>query len=432
VATRPTVTAVRARGADVGDILAFWAWVGVVLAFSQCWEMYLTGPGPAPIAETVSASVRVFFFPVYTVILGLAVMRLGGVGKALLHSPALVLMLIVTIGSILWSIDPQVTARRCIAVGFTTLAGVALAERFAWPRLLEVVGAAFGITVLISFANVLLIPKYGIMQFDFPGAWRGAWSHKNMLGYYMSVAFMVFVASAVANPQRRRFWSIAAAAAVALILLSDSKTSLVSCLIGAGCMVLMAASRRGPAWAVAGTYLWVSALLGVVLTILIAPNLLFGLIGKDATFTGRTQIWSAVMRQIALRPMLGYGYGAVWDNHSIWGPLPWISKEQGFVIHEAHNTWLGVWLELGYVGLIAWTLLFAAIWARALPTLYVRGTTFFALPFLVVFSLHSVTEAIALAQNDLVWMLLSATAVKLAAPALGRRQTSALSRAGQR
>ena len=412
----------RAAGADLGEILTFWAWVGVVLAFSQCWEMYLTGAGPAPIAESVSASVRVFFFPIYTVILGLTLMRLGGVGKALLHSPALVLMLVVTIGSIFWSIDPQVTARRCIAVGFTTLAGISLAERFAWPRLLEVVGAAFGITVLISIFNVVLIPRLGIMQFDFPGAWRGAWTHKNMLGYYMSVAFIVFVAAAAANPQRRRLWSIAAAAAVALILLSDSKTSLVSCLIGAGCMVLMSASRRGPAWAVAGTYLLGSALLGVTLTMLVAPNLLFGLIGKDATFTGRTEIWSAVMRQIALRPMLGYGYGAVWDNHSIWGPLPWISKQQGFVVHEAHNSWLGVWLELGYVGLIAWTLLFAAVWARALPTLYVRGATYFALPFLVVFSLHSVTEAIALSQNDLVWMLIATVAVKLAAPALERRQ----------
>ena len=56
----------------------------------------------------------------------------------------------------------------------------------------------------------------------------------------------------------------------------------------------------------------------------------------------------------------------------------------------------------------------------------------FALPFLAVFSLHSLTESIALSQNDLIWMMFSATAVKLSAPALGRRQSEVLSQARRR
>ena len=95
------------------------------------------------------------------------------------------------------------------------------------------------------------------------------------------------------------------------------------------------------------------------------------------------------------------------------GPLARISKEQGFVIHEAHNTWLAVWLELGYFGLIAWTLLLVGLWVRTLHAVYTHPAAYFVLPFLAVFSLHSFTESDALVQNDLIWLIFSATAVKL-------------------
>lgn len=411
-----TVSAARGQGAELSERLSFWASVALVLVFSQCWVMFLTGPGPEAIDPAVSASVRNLFFPAYALVLLLSVARLRETGLAMLRAPALLLLLVVACASITWSIDPEVTTRRCIAVSFTTLAGLVIGERFAWPRFLEVLATALGITVALSFAAALVIPGYGIMPFDFPGAWRGLWSHKNTLGYYMSVSFMVFIASAIANPRRRWLWAAAAVGSLALILLSTSKTSLVSCLLGACCIPPMAMTRRGPGWAVVATYLWVSVILGLVALIIVSPDLLLGLVGKDATLTGRTQIWAAVARQIEQRPLGGFGYGAVWDSTSRWGPLPWISRDQGFVVHEAHNTWLGLQLELGYLGLGAWTLLFVGVWARAILGLYFRPSAYFALPFLAVFSLHTFTESVALMQNDLIWLMFAATAVKLAIP----------------
>ena len=425
------MAAARAPRATLGQRIAFWASVGLVLVFSECWVMFLTGPGEPPPPEPVAAMIRFTFFPVYAVAIALALTRIGGVGKALLRAPALMLLIAVTVGSIAWSIEPDITLRRCIALLLTMLAGVAVAERFGWPQLLEVLATALGFTVVLSFVLAIFLPEYGLMQVDFPGAWRGAWSHKNDLGYYMSVSFIVFVACAIANPPRRWLWAVAAAGAFALILLSTSKTALVSCLIGAAFIPLMAITRRGPAWAVAGAFVLVCALAGLAATLWLAPDLLFGLVGKDITLTGRTAIWSAVLHQIGQRPILGYGYGAVWDNKSVWGPLASISMEQGFVVNEAHNTWLGVWLELGYVGLGAWCLLFAAVWLRALRTLFRPAASYFPLPFLVVFSLHAVTESSALVQNDLIWLMFTATAIKLAtrspAPsdALSRRDLDA-------
>ncbi|HEX4181592.1 MAG TPA: O-antigen ligase [Caulobacteraceae bacterium] len=407
--SRPDYAALRERG-------AFWACVALALVFSQCWIMPLTGPGPDPIDPAISASIRNYFFPVYAVVLGLSAARFWNIGVALLRSPALVLLLAVTFASVLWSIDPEVTSRRGVAALMTTLAGVMMAERFTWPKFLEVFATAFGIVAVLCFVFALVAPTYGKMTVDFPGAWRGVWGHKNLLGYYMSVAIAVFAASAIANPPRRWLWIGAMGAAFTLLLLSTSKTSLVSCLIGACCIPLVALARRGRVGAVAATYLWVSALLSIGFLLYAGPDLLLGLVGKDETLTGRTQIWGAVLHQIALRPVTGYGFGAVWDDTSPWGPVRKISQEQGFIVHEAHNTWLGLWLDLGYLGLAAWALLFVGVWARAMVALYRRPAAYFILPFLTVFSLHTFTEAAALSPNDLIWLMFAATAVKLALP----------------
>jgi O-antigen ligase len=414
--------------ASVGrERAAFWASVGVVLTFSQCWVMLLTGPPvEGAVADpSASALVRNFYFPAYLIILILAATQLREAAAAALRAWTLSLLVALTFISMTWSIDPDVTERRGVAILFTTLAGLVIAARFTWPRFLEVFAAAFAVVVVLCFAFALLLPSYGKMTFEFPGAWRGVWDQKNTLGYNMSVGFMVFAAAALANPARRWLWIGFGAAAIVLLVLSSSKTSVVSVLIGCGGIGLVALARRGPVSAIGATFIGVSALIGLAFTVYIDPDLLLGLLGKDATLTGRTKIWTAVLHQIEKRPWTGYGYGAVWDDTSRWGPFYWISKEQGFVIHEAHNSWLGIWLELGYIGLAAWGLLFAAAWSRTVLAIYQGPWAYFALPFLAVFSLHTLTEMVALVQNDWIWLMFSAIAVKLAlppAPATGSAQ----------
>lgn len=416
----------RPPGDGPWDRAAFWLCVALVLMFSQGWVTLWTGPGPGPVDPSISTAARNLFYPVYLAILGLAAARPQATALAVLRAPALTLLVLVTAASMAWTIDADTTSRRVVSIALTTLAGVMLAARYPWPRLLEVFATAFAILVAASFVYALAFPTYGRMIVDFPGAWRGVWGHKNLLGYNMSVGFMLFAAAAIARPRRRWLWLAAAAAAFVLIVMSTSKTSLLSCLVGAACVALVALARRGPVGAVAATYVALTGLAGLGFLVYAAPDLLFGLLGKDSSFTGRTTIWAAVMRQIAKRPWTGFGYGAVWDSTSLWGPLPEISKEQGFVIHEAHNTWLGLWLELGYLGLGAWALLFVGVWLRTAAAAFTRPVAYFALPFLAVFSLHTLTESVALMQNDLMWVIFSALAVKLAVadPADARPRTA--------
>lgn len=147
-----------------------------------------------------------------------------------------------------------------------------------------------------------------------------------------------------------------------------------------------------------------------------APDVFFSLLGKDATLTGRTKIWAAIGRLIAERPWTGYGYAAVWSDKSGWGPLAWIVKWAGFKPQHAHNSWLEQWLGLGVFGLAAWALYYLTTLFRAIWAVFTSKGAVLALPFLIVFTLVSLTESIALIYNDLRWVMFVMLSIRLAAP----------------
>ena len=402
-----------ASRATASDVLVFATSVVILLIYSQFWLMAVAGEN----GDTAdSAVVRAMYFPAYAGGLLLVVMAPLDVGRACLRQPLLIAITVIAAASILWSINPDQTFRRTIALGFTTLGGVALAARARWSTLAEALATAFALLAAACLAAGLLDPAFGRMQTLFPGAWRGVWIEKNSLGGNMTIGAMVCAAAAFLQPRRRLIWWPCAGLCVLLVLLSTSKTSLVACALGACGLALVWIVRRGPVSRVGGTWAAVTAATALGMTLLVASDVVLAALGKDATLTGRTKIWAAVVRQIQERPWQGYGYGAVWDNLSPWAPLARIIKEAGFRPAHAHNSWLEPWLGLGVVGLGAWALYFIEVWTRALVALYRSPGAYLAVPFLLVYSMTSLTESIALVFNDARWLIFVAIAVKLASP----------------
>ena len=395
------------------SIIAFAAAVVMVIIYTQCWMMALQGDkGEA----ADSALTRAMFFPAYGCTVLLLAMNPGETLRTFLRQPLLILILWIVGASALWSISPDQTLRRAIALAFTTLGGVILAARWRWAGLAEIFATALGLLALISLVVCLAIPSFGVMHELFPGAWRGLWLEKNALGNMMTIGFMVCAAAALLEPRRAMLWWPTAALCLLLVLLSTSKTSLVSCLLGCCGLVLVSIVRRGPVGRLVGTYGAVIGILLVGFVALVASNVVLAALGKDATLTGRTQIWAAVMRRIQDRPWLGYGYGAVWDDTSPWAPLAWIIKQAGFRPGHAHNSWLEQWLGLGVAGLVAWALYFVETCIRALIALYRSPGAYLAIPFLLVYAMTSLTESIAVTFNDCRWLFFVAIAAKLATP----------------
>ena len=201
-----------------------------------------------------------------------------------------------------------------------------------------------------------------------------------------------------------------------LLVMSTSKTSLVVAMLGCLCFAFAWGVRRGPATAVVTTFLGVVGVGAVGFAVVFAPDTLLGLLGKDATLTGRTRIWAAVMRQVASRPRTGFGYGAVWSDQSGWGPVYWVVKQYGARPTYAHNGWVDLWLGLGVYAVWIGAALLAVTWITTLVTTYRRSDACLALPFVAMFSLANLTESSIVFYNAIGWVLFVAVATKVLTP----------------
>ena len=413
IAGAPPRRAEAVRPVTTVELVAWLATLGMLLLYSQSWEVPVFG-------ETVDVSegalVRTLYIPAYLVGLFLVGLKPGATFAGFVRQPFLIAILCIVCASYFWSISPDQTTRRAVAVVLTTICGVAIGARWRWAALAETLAVIFGVLAIASLLAGIFLPSIGRMSNTFPGSWRGLWLEKNIFGDEMSLALLVFAAAGTLRPERKRLWYSLAVIAFGLIFASTSKTSLVAVTLGFAVFCLVLVVRRGGTLAVMASYGAVVMLIALGAVVLLAPDMLLGLLGKDATLTGRTQIWAAVMRQIQQRPVLGYGYGAVWTDDSGWGPLAWIIKQAGFRPDHAHNSWLEQWLGMGYWGLGAWALYYLMTMARAIAAMFRSNGALVALPFLVVYTLTTLTESVAVSYNDMRWVIFVAFSVRLALP----------------
>jgi hypothetical protein len=234
---------VRGR-VDPWELTAFVLSVLSILVFSQAWVFPMLGENGDPAA---SGLVRALFLPAYGCALILLAMQPMATLAAVVRQPLLLLLMAIVGVSVLWSVEPDQTVRRMVALYATTLSGIVIGARYGWARLSEVIATAFAILVVICFAVAIAVPSVGVMHTLFPGAWRGVWVEKNALGGNMTLGACVFAAAALLNPARARLWWPFAGLALALILLSTSKTPRAT--TASQIAITVTAPPSSPCWA---------------------------------------------------------------------------------------------------------------------------------------------------------------------------------------
>lgn len=339
----------------------------------------LTGAGD-PLA-------RATWYPFYLGLIAALAARIGGVARSLLAAWPILLLLLLTAASLFWSVAPDVTARRIVAVAFTVLFGIYLAARDDRMETLRLIGAAILAAALFNLVIIGLLPSAGVDHDLHAGAWKGAFVEKNALGGDMARAALVMLALAWADPNRRRLWIGGFALTALLVLGSTSRTALLALLIPCALFALYLIGRRSPVVALGVFYVSVTVAGGMALFILFAPEQAVGLVGKDLTLTGRTGIWEATLAKIMDAPWTGYGLGAFWVER--YGPSYDVRVALQWIVPSAHNNWLEIGLALGVPGMI--TLALAVVMALARSGLSVlRGASpwiFLGLAQLALFSL---------------------------------------------
>ena len=294
----------------------------------------------------------------------------------------------------------------------TTLFGLVLAARYDWSGLVQRLAVVFWFMAIVSILISLFLPEYGVHQRVHEGAWRGAWVEKNYMGGVMAKGVIIMLCAFAMRPDRAIVWLPGAAMCFLLVLMSTSKTALLISLIGIGGFIALRIYRRY-VFLRFPLILALMTVIGVIVSMLIiAPDFTFGLIGKERTLTGRTDIWSGLIASIQQKPWLGYGYGVYWLDPLGASYYVRLSLEWG--IPSAHNGWLDTWLSIGALGVVAFGLFFIFTIILAFDRLRKGGTeTYWVILSTVMFFAFSMSESTILQQNDLSWVMFVATSAKL-------------------
>ena len=131
------------------------------------------------------------------------------------------------------------------------------------------------------------------------------------MGGVMAKGVIIMLCAFAMRPDRAIVWLPGAAMCFLLVLMSTSKTALLISLIGIGGFIALRIYRRYVVLRFPLILAMMTVIGGIICMIIIAPDFTFGLIGKERTLTGRTEIWSGLITSIQQKPWLGYGYGCL-------------------------------------------------------------------------------------------------------------------------
>jgi O-antigen ligase len=174
-----------------------------------------------------------------------------------------------------------------------------------------------------------------------------------------------------------------------LFTMADSSTSLACFILGTAIMLLMRAigTRRA---------LTVHLIVGTVVAIglfafffLDAYASIVEALGRDATLTGRTELWEELL-QMGTRPWLGTGFETFWLGER----AEYFWEKYYFHPNQAHNGYIETYLNLGWIGVGLLGVLMATGYrnvTRAFRTDV--GSASLRLAYFTVAALYSVTEA---------------------------------------
>ena len=392
--------------------MALAAFAIVILTGSNVYY-FLLGVPPGITAEELlayEAQIRNVFLIAYVIVALLAAFHWQKMILGIAAVWPIALVVVLAWFSTLWTVAPEITSRRCIALTVTTLMGIYLFVRFDLKTLLRFLLVVSAILVFGCIAWALLVPAYGLHgEGDHSGAWRGIFFHKNTTGRVMVYTLAIIIAAWAGGVANRGLLLILGLATLLVIAGTTSQTTLLGVLVLIAGLVAVR-MVRGHALKSALVTLailaiaWHGALIAAA-----SYDLILEALGRDASLTGRTEIWTYTLEYALKRPFTGYGYDAFWNGEL----SPGAQYAAYWKTPHSHNGWLEVFVALGLPGvLLMLTIILLTLARSVVLARYYPSTTPAILIALVCFSMLTIgmSEPVFLEKHTFDWMLMVAVA----------------------
>ncbi len=259
--------------------------------------------------------------------------------------------------SITWSDYPMVTLKRSVAVLGESIICLAFLLRARWSSdALRYFRVVAGVYIVLTLVSVVVYPQ-GAIQWEFP-AWRGLSPTKNNLGQISLFSIVIWLSVVAYNRGRLQnvgHYVLLFLSIVALLGARSTTAFLVAAFLLMVAMLMRLGGLSGSR-TVAIVYTTVVTVTNVALALYIfvfTPDFLaalFGVFGKDMTFTGRVDLWETVLTMTRDRMWQGWGFGAFWVMD---GPhLTRLFQQFIWIPNQAHQGYLDVYNQTGLIGLV--------------------------------------------------------------------------------
>jgi O-antigen ligase len=253
------------------------------------------------------------------------------------------------IASCIWSAAPKASMLSSLNLFFLLVTVSALVNRYGLAGLGRRAQIVTGLLMIASVATALLVPRLGVHHaYDLTepvhaGLWRGVFRHKNELGE-LSALSIVFSLRSLRNETRpwKIFFITASLCAVACLVMAGSANALLAAFFGVTFFLLM--RHRATANPIVMALIMLIGV-GSVLGLSLKAEQLAVLLGRDPSFSGRTEIWALGREMIQRHLLFGSGFGT---DGPVFGELA-----KGSLFSSAadlHSGYMDVLFNFGVVG----------------------------------------------------------------------------------
>jgi O-antigen ligase len=279
--------------------------------------------------------------------------------------------------------------------------------------------------VLIPFSLLLIkyFPNFGV-EYSPEGTkmWVGVASQKNSLGVICAISAFLIIWSFL------RVWQVGGflkkkshvfaeglVLATALYLIGGFRgaypaTATGVLIIGTASLLLLYRMKSNIAhMATLMVFMVGTALLCLTFFDSLVP-IVTSVFQRDESFTGRTDIWRAVLDVASRSPLLGVGYGGYWG-------LQDEMVRSTVRATEAHSGYLDVYLEVGIVGIVLLLAFLLSYHRRALRELnHANDWGLFGICLLMMTLMHNFTESNFLRTSSYFWNVTVFVTIALSTP----------------
>ncbi len=285
-------------------------------------------------------------------------------GKSVLFSPHVLLALILVWFSFVsvFSFDPATAFRRIIyALLICGCANAALLLPRDCRDFARVIATCATLALLLNYFAVLVIPSVGVhgaheVEAALAGDWRGIFGHKNAAAAGM--AYLALFGLYLRKASYPKLGSLIAILSAIFLLFAGGKTAtaMLPFVLLLGWLFEHCKPLRG--FITIGLVIAMNVIL-IGVSSSPAINAMVAGLGIDATFTGRSAIWSFALARISESPFIGYGFQLLWGSEFLRNIT---TESWAYLAAHSHNSFLETLLNGGFPALILMVL-----WLLILP-----------------------------------------------------------------